>query len=77
MAKTKADPPADEQPQEAGGLVPNVVRGGIPDAVVIVTEGSTIGHEGQTYTGGDEVTLPGPTANSLALEGAVTIKGDA
>lgn len=49
------------------------VTQGVPDMTVIVNPDVTIGHEGETYTEGMEVTLPGPLAESFAFQGAVQI----
>lgn len=47
---------------------------GVPDMIVKVKPGVTIGHQGTNYTGGDTVRLEGPTAISLVQEGKVTIQ---
>lgn len=52
------------------------VSQGIPDMVVIVNDGETLGHDDVMYEPGDEVTLPGPTALALVQMGHVTLKGD-
>lgn len=63
--------PASDNDITAGQ--PVRVTQGVPDMTVKVNPGVTMSHEGNSYSEGDEFTLPGPLAESFAFDGQVQI----
>lgn len=48
----------------------------LPDQRVVVNPDTTLNHGDASYHGGDVITLPGPLAHELAIDGYVTIIED-
>lgn len=70
MAKAATTPEPD------GGNINTQVTREVPDITVIVKEGNEVSHGGTHFLAGEEVTMDGPTAWQLFLNGHVTIKGE-
>jgi hypothetical protein len=69
----------DESPAPSGAPVGvSVVSGdnALPDITMIVKEGATVGRDGKTYNGGDEVTVDAPTAMHFQQSGIADAKLD-
>jgi hypothetical protein len=66
---------ADVEPPPVGLGVS--VTQGLPDVKMVVNEGSFVSPSGEdvTYEGGQEITVDGPTAISLAASGVATAVG--
>ena len=74
MAKRTSRKEAPQEQPASPGAVGVTVNQGLPDVTIIVNEGTTIKHEGETYEGGSEVTMSGATAISLVANGYATAK---
>jgi hypothetical protein len=68
---------ADVAPPPTGLGV--TVTQGLPDVKMIVNEGSVVSPSGEdrSYEGGEEITVSGPDAISLAAQGVATAVGPA
>jgi hypothetical protein len=65
--------PKKKQEEVPAGGIPVKLSQGVPDKTVRIKDGAEIHHgEGDdrtVYTGGQEVTMSGPSADDLVLEG--------
>lgn len=60
--------------RQQGGLDASVTQNA-PDVKVKVVAGGVVVHEGEEYKGGRTLTMPGPQAMQLAMQGVVTVEG--